>query len=208
MEASVDPLSRGPDWMPITPNRGSFLHADLHLGSLSHGLLTLPEVRIPHSPRMADFAQWAAACERPGKPSEGPRGRPRCRSRGSSCTGDRGALLHLVWERVAAPACRRRTFRIFPQPGGLAHRPPGARPPASSRPAFPANVGNRDHVQPRRAFGNAHDQDPLGGIGCSVSIVRLGAGRRMRRLEGHGSAEFRLARRTAGLLTVLTVAAK
>jgi hypothetical protein len=30
MEASVDPLSRGPDWMPITPERGSFLHADSH----------------------------------------------------------------------------------------------------------------------------------------------------------------------------------
>jgi hypothetical protein len=28
MEASVDPLFRGPDWKPITPKRGSFLHAD------------------------------------------------------------------------------------------------------------------------------------------------------------------------------------
>jgi hypothetical protein len=26
--ANVDPLFRGPDWMPITPKRGSFLHAD------------------------------------------------------------------------------------------------------------------------------------------------------------------------------------
>jgi class 3 adenylate cyclase len=24
------PLFRGPDWMPITPKRGSFLHADSH----------------------------------------------------------------------------------------------------------------------------------------------------------------------------------
>ena len=30
MEANVDPLFRGPDWMPITPKRGSFLHADSH----------------------------------------------------------------------------------------------------------------------------------------------------------------------------------
>src|SRR5262249_40322859 len=28
MEANVDPLFRGPDWKPITPKRGSFLHAD------------------------------------------------------------------------------------------------------------------------------------------------------------------------------------
>jgi hypothetical protein len=26
----VDPLCRGPDWKPITPKRGSFLHADSH----------------------------------------------------------------------------------------------------------------------------------------------------------------------------------
>jgi hypothetical protein len=31
MEASVDPLFRGPDWKPITPKRGSLLHADSHL---------------------------------------------------------------------------------------------------------------------------------------------------------------------------------
>src|SRR5947208_16333883 len=30
MEASVDPLFRGPDWKPITPKRGSLLHADSH----------------------------------------------------------------------------------------------------------------------------------------------------------------------------------
>src|SRR5262245_16687217 len=30
MEANVDPLFRGPDWKPITPKRGSFLHADSH----------------------------------------------------------------------------------------------------------------------------------------------------------------------------------
>jgi AraC-like DNA-binding protein len=30
MEASVDPPSRGPDWMPITPKTGSLLHADSH----------------------------------------------------------------------------------------------------------------------------------------------------------------------------------
>jgi hypothetical protein len=34
MEASVDPSSRGPDWMPITPERGSFLHADSHAEEL------------------------------------------------------------------------------------------------------------------------------------------------------------------------------
>ena len=28
MEASVDPLSRGPDWKPITPKTGSLLHAE------------------------------------------------------------------------------------------------------------------------------------------------------------------------------------
>jgi IS5 family transposase len=31
MEASVDPPSRGPDWMPITPKTGSLLHADSHV---------------------------------------------------------------------------------------------------------------------------------------------------------------------------------
>ena len=30
MEASVDPLSRGPDWKPITPKTGSLLHAETH----------------------------------------------------------------------------------------------------------------------------------------------------------------------------------
>src|SRR5258708_39991879 len=28
MEATVDPLPRGPDWMPITPKRGSLFHAE------------------------------------------------------------------------------------------------------------------------------------------------------------------------------------
>src|SRR3954469_6753516 len=28
MEASVDPECRGPDWMPITPKRGSLFHAE------------------------------------------------------------------------------------------------------------------------------------------------------------------------------------
>ena len=32
MEANVGPLCRGPVWMPITPKRGSFLHADSHDG--------------------------------------------------------------------------------------------------------------------------------------------------------------------------------
>ena len=27
----MDPLSRGPDWMPITPKRGSLFHADSQL---------------------------------------------------------------------------------------------------------------------------------------------------------------------------------
>ena len=35
------------------------------LDALSHGLLTLPDVRIPRAPRMADFAEWGVACERP-----------------------------------------------------------------------------------------------------------------------------------------------
>jgi hypothetical protein len=30
MEAIVDPLPRGPDWMPITPKTGSLFHADSH----------------------------------------------------------------------------------------------------------------------------------------------------------------------------------
>ena len=38
MEASVDPLSRGPDWMPITPKRGSFLHANSQPIGCSHEL--------------------------------------------------------------------------------------------------------------------------------------------------------------------------
>jgi hypothetical protein len=32
MEASVDPPSRGPDWMPITPKTGSLLHAETQEG--------------------------------------------------------------------------------------------------------------------------------------------------------------------------------
>src|SRR5271167_4709539 len=28
MEATVDPLPRGPDWMPITPKTGSLFHAE------------------------------------------------------------------------------------------------------------------------------------------------------------------------------------
>jgi hypothetical protein len=35
MEAIVDPLPRGPDWMPITPKTGSLFHADSHPGNLS-----------------------------------------------------------------------------------------------------------------------------------------------------------------------------
>ena len=31
METNVGPLCRGPVWMPITPKRGSFLHAESHL---------------------------------------------------------------------------------------------------------------------------------------------------------------------------------
>ena len=31
MEATVDPQSRGPDWMPITPKTGSLFHADSHV---------------------------------------------------------------------------------------------------------------------------------------------------------------------------------
>src|ERR1019366_9289354 len=30
MEATVDPLPRGPDWMPITPKTGSLFHAETH----------------------------------------------------------------------------------------------------------------------------------------------------------------------------------
>src|SRR5262249_39131486 len=30
MEATVDPHSRGPDWMPITPKTGSLFHAETH----------------------------------------------------------------------------------------------------------------------------------------------------------------------------------
>jgi hypothetical protein len=30
MEAIVDPLPRGPDWMPITPKTGSLFHAETH----------------------------------------------------------------------------------------------------------------------------------------------------------------------------------
>ena len=32
METNVGPLCRGPVWMPITPKRGSFLHAESHRG--------------------------------------------------------------------------------------------------------------------------------------------------------------------------------
>ena len=31
MEATVDPLPGDPDWMPITPKRGSLFHAETHL---------------------------------------------------------------------------------------------------------------------------------------------------------------------------------
>src|SRR5258708_17120198 len=42
MEATVDPQSRGPDWMPITPKTGSLFHADSQLG---------PAARIMHRTR-------------------------------------------------------------------------------------------------------------------------------------------------------------
>ena len=44
MEANVGPLCRGPDWMPITPKRGSFLHADFttKAGPGAEGPLFLP----------------------------------------------------------------------------------------------------------------------------------------------------------------------
>src|ERR1700689_3845163 len=32
MGATVNPLPRGPDWMPITPKTGSLFHADSHIG--------------------------------------------------------------------------------------------------------------------------------------------------------------------------------
>jgi hypothetical protein len=32
MEANVDPLPRGPDWVPITPKTGSLFHAETHYG--------------------------------------------------------------------------------------------------------------------------------------------------------------------------------
>jgi adenylate cyclase len=49
MEASVDPSSRGPVWMPITPKTGSLLHAASHrwgheIGfgiGIAHGFATL-----------------------------------------------------------------------------------------------------------------------------------------------------------------------
>ena len=43
MEASVDPLFRGPDWKPITPKGGSFLHADftVDLGRREHEVSVL-----------------------------------------------------------------------------------------------------------------------------------------------------------------------
>jgi len=36
MEATVDPLPRGPDWMPITPKTGSLFHADSQTEAMSH----------------------------------------------------------------------------------------------------------------------------------------------------------------------------
>jgi hypothetical protein len=37
MEATVDPQSRGPDWMPITPKTGSLFHADSQPAPLRRG---------------------------------------------------------------------------------------------------------------------------------------------------------------------------
>src|SRR5438876_6463260 len=55
MEANVDPLCRGPDWKPITPKRGSFLHADSQRGSLllhCDGLAPSTSCRSPGAPRL------------------------------------------------------------------------------------------------------------------------------------------------------------
>ena len=65
---TLDPISeqrRRPErelWQHFELTRPAILGA--LLDALSHGLRTLPEVKIPRSPRMADFAQWASACER------------------------------------------------------------------------------------------------------------------------------------------------
>jgi hypothetical protein len=40
MEATVDPQSRGPDWMPITPKTGFLFHADSHTGESDLDRLT------------------------------------------------------------------------------------------------------------------------------------------------------------------------
>jgi hypothetical protein len=49
-------------WHEFERNRPSILGALLDIAA--HGLRTFPEVRIRRWPRMADFAQWATACER------------------------------------------------------------------------------------------------------------------------------------------------
>jgi hypothetical protein len=48
-------------WHEFERNRPSILGALLDIAA--HGLRTFPEVRIRRWPRMADFAQWATACE-------------------------------------------------------------------------------------------------------------------------------------------------
>jgi hypothetical protein len=57
MEATVDLLPRGPDWMPITPKTGSLFHADSHPGGLAfsefRGFESWQAVAISHAGRLA-----------------------------------------------------------------------------------------------------------------------------------------------------------
>jgi arylformamidase len=71
MEASVDPLFRGPDWKPITPKRGSFLHADSHAQrhiDKLHAAITVTYGTLETPDFQRQSRDFAAAVKAAGKP--------------------------------------------------------------------------------------------------------------------------------------------
>jgi hypothetical protein len=60
MEATVDPQSRGPDWMPITPKTGSLFHADSHEArAVTFLLCRQPDVRFRDWNLARGFLAWS-----------------------------------------------------------------------------------------------------------------------------------------------------
>ena len=56
MEATVDPRSRGPDWMPITPKTGSLFHAETQKSQQSKAKRALQEIWMAETKAIAELA--------------------------------------------------------------------------------------------------------------------------------------------------------